>query len=102
MAIILVFDPAWYMLFFGFLLGWFLLWVIRRKHTAPNEKKEQLLMGIVGLGTLIVMEVFATSMNLWNYTPGNWPIILWPSYFAAALFWYQLVRTIERIIASWH
>jgi hypothetical protein len=44
---------------------------------------------------LAFMELFAVSMNLWQYTPGNWPVILWPTYFAAILFGYQLLRVIE-------
>jgi hypothetical protein len=79
-------------LFFGFLACWFLLWFIRRKKASSKEKKEQLLVAVGGVGTLFAMELFATSMNLWNYTPGNWPVILWPTYCVAALFGYQLVR----------
>jgi hypothetical protein len=45
------------------------------------------------------MEIFATSMNLWNYVPGNWPIILWPTYFVAILFGYQLLRLVERFFS---
>jgi uncharacterized membrane protein len=102
LAVILEFDSSWYVLFFGFLAGWFLLWFIRRKKASSKEKKEQLLVAVGGVGTLFAMELFATSMNLWNYTPGNWPVILWPTYCVAALFGYQLVRVMERIATSWH
>jgi hypothetical protein len=43
------------------------------------------------------MEVFATATDLWHYVSGDWPIILWPTYFVAILFGYQLLRYIERI-----
>ena len=48
--------------------------------------------------SLALMELFAVSTGLWNYTPGNWPVILWPTYFAAILFGYQLLRSIEQAL----
>jgi len=44
------------------------------------------------------MEVFAVSMDLWHYVPWDWPVMLWPTYFAAILFGYQLLRLTETII----
>jgi len=45
----------------------------------------------------VSIEMFATSMNLWNYVPRNWPAILWPTYFVAILFGYQLLRLVEKV-----
>ena len=98
MSFSIVFSPSWYILFSAFLLGWLFLTLARRKHTPAKERKEQLLIGILGSCALVSMEVFATSTNLWNYTPSNWPVILWPTYFMAILFGYQLLRTVERIV----
>jgi hypothetical protein len=47
--------------------------------------------------SLALMEFFAVSTGLWSYTPGNWPVILWPTYFVAILFGYQLLRSIESL-----
>ena len=47
------------------------------------------------LFSLVLIEVFATQNGLWYYIPGAWPVILWPSYVAAILFGYQLLRFIE-------
>lgn len=62
------------------------------------EVKEQFALAFVGLFILSLMEFFAVSMNLWHYVPGDWPIMLWPTYFAAILFGYQLLRSTEALI----
>jgi hypothetical protein len=72
--------------------------IVRRKYSERRERKQQLVIGILGSCALVSMEVFATSMNLWSYTPTNWPVILWPTYFVAILFGYQLLRVVERIV----
>lgn len=89
------FNPNWYILLFSFLLLWLMLLVTRRKHRNMKEAKEQLYLAFAGLIALALMEVFATSTDLWHYVSGDWPIILWPTYFAAILFGYQLLRFIE-------
>jgi hypothetical protein len=89
------FSQGWYVLFFAFLLAWLVLSIMRRRNLGKKEVKEQLLLGLLGSFTLISMEIFATSMNLWNYVPGNWPVMLWPTYFVAILFGYQLLRFVE-------
>lgn len=89
------FSHGWYILFFSFLLAWLMLFTMRRRYLGKKEVKEQLILGFLGSCALISMEVFATAMNLWHYVPDNWPIILWPTYFVAILFGYQLLRFVE-------
>jgi hypothetical protein len=89
------FSQGWYVLFFAFLLAWLALSMMRRRNLSRKEVKEQLVLGLLGSCVLISMEIFATSMNLWNYMSGNWPVILWPTYFVAILFGYQLLRLVE-------
>jgi hypothetical protein len=72
--------------------------VSRRKRGMEREVKEQLYLAVAGLFALFLMEVFATTSNLWSYIPGNWPVILWPTYFVAILFGYQLLRFIEDLL----
>ena len=95
MSFAVQFSSSWYVLFFGFLLAWLMLAVLRRKHMEKKEAKEQFILGLLGSCALLSMEVFATSANLWNYVPLNWPVILWPTYFVAILFGYQLLRVVE-------
>jgi hypothetical protein len=91
------YNSSWYVLLFAFLGAWALLLVVRRKWTR-HEIKEQMLLAFGGMIALAMMEFFAVSTGLWNYTPGNWPVILWPTYFAAILFGYQLLRSVERLL----
>lgn len=92
------FSQGWYVLFFVFLLAWFALAIVRRKNVGRKEAKEQFLLGFLGSCVLVSVEIFATSMNLWNYVPRNWPAILWPTYFVAVLFGYQLLRLVEKAL----
>ena len=92
------FNTSWYVLLFAFLGAWALLLFARRKWKAVHEMKEQVFLALGGMISLAMMEFFAVSTGLWNYTPGNWPVILWPTYFAAILFGYQLLRSIEGLL----
>ena len=92
------FSSNWYLLSAAFLTGWLTIAIIRKKHLHKKEAKQQLLIGILGTAALALMELFAVSTNLWNYIPANWPAILWPTYFVAILFGYQLVRFVEKIV----
>jgi len=98
MNVIFDFNSNWYVLLFAFLAAWAALLVLRRKWLAKHEVKQQVFLAFGGMLSLALMEFFAVSTGLWNYTPGNWPVILWPTYFAAILFGYQLLRSIESLI----
>ncbi len=96
MNLSLTFSPNWYILLFSFLAAWCLIMVFRRK-TALNELKRQVAFGLCALAVAFVMEFFAVSTNLWNYSPSNWPLLLWPTYFVAALFCYQLTLSVNEL-----
>jgi phosphatidylglycerophosphate synthase len=94
MNLLFDFPQSWVILFFAFLLIWAVLWIVRTSK-GRREVKEQVYLAVAGLFSLFLMEVFATQTNLWHYIPGDWPVILWPTYVAAILFGYQLLRFIE-------
>ena len=94
MNLLFDFPLSWVILFFAFLGIWAILWTVR-KSKGRREVKEQVYLAAAGLFSLFLMEVFAVQSNLWHYIPGNWPVILWPTYVAAILFGYQLLRFIE-------
>jgi hypothetical protein len=98
MNVFIDYNSSWYVLLFAFLGAWALLLIVRKKWSAKHEIKEQVFLAFGGMISLAMMEFFAVSTGLWNYTPGNWPVILWPTYFAAILFGYQLLRSIERML----
>ena len=98
MNVVFDYSSSWYFLFFGFLLAWLALAVARRNRRCKGEVREQIFLGLGGMAALGLMEFFAVSTDLWHYTRGDWPLILWPTYFAAILFGYQLVRSIENVL----
>jgi len=98
MNLVFDFNTSWYVLFFAFLLSWVAMLIVRRKSQGRREVKEQVLLAFCGLFSLGLMEFFAVSADLWHYTLGDWPVILWPTYFAAILFGYQLLRSIEGLV----
>jgi ABC-type Co2+ transport system permease subunit len=101
MHLLFEFPQNWVILFFAFLGIWALLMLRRRNNSGKKEVKEQVYLAAAGLFALFLMEVFATQSNLWHYIPGDWPVILWPTYVAAILFGYQLLRFIEeRLVAK--
>ena len=98
MNLLFDFNAGWYVLLAAFLASWAVLAVLRRNGQVKREAKEQVFLALGGMLSLALMEFFAVSMNLWSYTPGNWPVILWPTYFVAILFGYQLLRSIESLL----
>ncbi len=92
------FNSNWYLLLAAFLMGWLFIMLFRKKQFDRREVKQQILLGILGSIALVCMEMFAVTTNLWNYTPDNWPVILWPTYFVAILFGYQLLRYVEKMV----
>jgi RsiW-degrading membrane proteinase PrsW (M82 family) len=98
MSFVVDFNSSWYILFTAFLVSWAVLLFVRRKRQGKKEVVEQVFLALSGMFALALMEFFAVSMNLWHYTPGNWPVILWPTYFAAILFGYQLLKSIEGLL----
>lgn len=97
MELIFDFNSSWYILFFAFVASWAILLLLRRNHI-EKEIREQIFIGTSGLMSMVVLELFAVSVGLWEYMPGNWPVILWPTYIAAILFGYQLLRSIETLL----
>jgi len=98
MNIVFDFNSSWYILFLAFLLSWVVLLSVRRRFVGHMEVKEQVFLAFSGLFALGLMEFFAVYSNLWHYTPGDWPVILWPTYIVAILFGYQLLRSIEGLL----
>jgi hypothetical protein len=92
------YSSYWYLLLAAFFVCWLSITLLRRKLFDRVEGRQQLLLGALGMGALTCMEVFAVATNLWNYVPDNWPVILWPTYFVAILFGYQLLRFVEKIL----
>jgi len=90
--VMLVFDfsSGWYVLFF-FALGLFVIFSHIRKST-----KDVVKFGAIGLAIGIVSEAIGVGMGLWNYSSGNWPVILWLLYFLYTAAFYQIFWVLNR------
>jgi len=98
MQLIFDFNLNWFVLFFSFIGAWAVLILNRKRKGQSSSVKEQFFLSIGGLFSMVLMEVFSTQSGLWHYIPGDWPVILWPTYVAAILFGYQLLRFIEDVL----
>ena len=82
-----VFPMGWY----PYLVIWFAFWLA----IPPYHKKDfkrNIQFGLIGTLLGIVVEVLALIFGLWEYSGGNWPIILWPAYFIASMVWHEIYR----------
>ena len=78
------FPVGWYILFFVGLLTFVLASYLRKSFSGVAR------FGALSLVTSVFVELMGIGLNLWNYTGGNWPIILWPSYFLYSMAVYQI------------
>ena len=86
---ILDFPVTWYL----FLSVWFVFWLVLPPRKRDMKKTVQF--GLLGTLLGVGVEILAVFLGLWAYTGGNWPVILWPSYFLASMIWYQLFNFFE-------
>jgi len=100
MEIVFNFNSSWYIILFGFIFTWTILLLLRRKSFGKKEIKEQLLVAVGGMTTCVLMELFAITTGLWFYPTGNWPVILWATYFVGILFGFQLLKSIETFLTK--
>jgi len=96
MDLIFQFSQNWYVIFFGFLVSWLSLFIYRKSYKNKKELKEQFSFILILLIIVFFTEFFAVSVDLWHYTAGDWPVILWLVYFVILSFLYQLLKLIER------
>ena len=84
------FSAGWYILF-AFAVVLFAAFSYLRKSFAGCMK-----FGFIGLAAAVVSEAIGVGTGLWNYTGGNWPVILWVNYFLFAATFYQIFCVINK------
>lgn len=92
MQIYLPFSEGWYACIAFFLFIWSSIIIYRKSYKNKREIKQQIIFSILIVVTAFVNEVIGVSFGLWNYVPVNWPVVLWLTYFAAALAAYQTLK----------
>ena len=87
--LILDFPSGWYVLLvFSIIL--FAVFSCLRKSFSGCVK-----FGIIGLVISVITESIGILLGLWNYTNGNWPVILWPTYFIYTAAFYQIFKVVD-------
>jgi len=87
------FPSGWWVILgvvYGIYLGTYLL---RKKKT--NRVWPQIKLGIITVIVGFLIEYVAVFLGLWNYVPGNWPVVLWIGYFGVGLAGYQISKKLE-------
>lgn len=92
------FHPGWYVVIGIPLTIWILISVYRKNYRDPKEIQRQLAMGFTGLGLGLFTETIAVSMGLWHYGGGDWPAVLWLTYFLCSIAGYQIIKMLHDII----
>ena len=96
MGIYTDFPSGWWVIL-GIIYGIFVLALASRRKRGKNEIIIQTALGFVCLMIAFFIEFTAVSLGLWNYVPGNWPVILWVAYFGVGLTGYQINKKVEEI-----
>jgi fatty acid desaturase len=95
MQIYFNFPSGWYIILaFSFLI-WLCVFIYRKGYKNKKEIKKQIVVAIISVIISTIIEIIGISTGLWNYAPGNLPIILWPTYFIVGLAGYQVIKLVE-------
>lgn len=70
------------------------IFVYRKSYRKTLEIKQQLVIAVIVLGVSVITEYTGVTFDLWHYTGGDWPVILWLVYLTGSCAGYQLVKLI--------
>lgn len=99
MGLYLSFPSGWWALVL-IVLGIYAVCRKLRKNNHKNEFRDQVIVGFIILIIAGILELVGVSTGLWNYIPGNWPIILPFFYLLSGITAYQLVKLFEEKIKN--
>jgi drug/metabolite transporter (DMT)-like permease len=88
-------SPNWVYLVIFSSIVWILLLLYIRSYK-KNELKKQLIFGIFGLFLGSMADVIGTASNLWHFTDGDVPIIIFLIYFIIGMASYNFLKLIDR------
>ena len=93
MSIYFNFSNGWWVIVGLLAVIWLGLWIYRRVFSL-KELKQQIITGLITVALTIVIETIAISIDLWDYSTGNWPAVLWLAYFIVGLGAYQVIKLV--------
>jgi uncharacterized protein involved in response to NO len=88
-------SPWWYFQIALGLFIWLPLFIYRKSWKRKNEISEQLLFGFLSLGVNLLSDTVAVFTDLWHYSDGDWPVILWLLMFFVGMSGFQVVKFID-------
>ena len=86
-------PSGWYFM----LAAGIILWLVFAK-LSKTKLKTNAVMGLFVMMIAVMAELIGTGLNLWSYTTGNWPFLLWPSYFFYGMLAFSLFKIVEKRI----
>ena len=92
MGIFLDWPVGWYYLT-AFLVA---VWIVIMWYRKDFKLRDQIIVGLTITALAFVLELIAVSNGIWNYVPGNWPLILWPHYFLSGMVAFQIVKAVAK------
>lgn len=87
-------EPAWYLIIIILASIWLVLMYYRKSY----RMRQQIAVACFATLLAFVMENIAVFHGIWDYTGGNWPIVLWPTYFISAMMMYQMAKLADEWI----
>ncbi len=100
MGVYLQFPGAWWAILAIIYVPNIFFFISRKSYKNSLEIKAQLISGFLSLGIAVVIEFIAITFKVWGYFPGNWPIVLWVTYFGVGMLGYQLAKEVEEFLGK--
>ena len=91
----MTFNNGWYMLLGIMAVMFIAIFLYRKNHAKKTETKAQLVAAAIALGFAVIFEIIGVGTNLWHYTEGDWPVILWVVYMAVGFTGYQVIKLVS-------
>jgi len=85
-------SPWWYFQIALSFFVWLFLFVYRKSWKRKHEISEQIFFGFLSLGLNLLSDTVAIFTDIWHYSGGDWPAILWLIMFFVGMGGFQLVK----------
>ena len=94
-GVVWTWNPWWYFQVAIGIFIWLLLFLYRKSWKRKGEINEQILFGFLSLGVNLFSDTVAVFTNLWHYSDGDWPVVLWALMFIVGISGFQIFKFID-------
>lgn len=98
MGLYLDFPSGWWLILAILYIPYFILFFARKSYQSKKEIKHQLILALIVASVSFPIDFMAVSLRIWTFFPNNFPVVLFPAYFGAALLGYQILKKIEEVV----